>query len=398
MATRRGPTASDAATKRPCVLLVEDEPSLSKLVGRLLDDAGYAHVSISDHRQITEAIARHRPQCVILDSDPGSALHARSWADAAAIRRAHPAIPVLMFTADHAAMAEARAATTARSKAAGYADVIDKPFLVVEFLATLKHAVDVPQARLTDGKGIASEAISVFPELGGAASTDWAAADFFALAVHELRTPLTSIVGHAQLVQRFATKDPARAADSAERIQAQAHRMERLVGDLLDHARVSAGALSLEVVTFDLGVAVAHTVGLVEHEDPPRIALSTSTSARVRGDPDRIAQILGNLLDNAAKFSPPGSPIDVSCAVVGKEAQVRVADRGVGVPDDERDRIFAPFYRTTRTREIAGTGLGLHISRRIAEQHHGRLWLEPSSGTGSIFVLALPLIPDPVAG
>jgi signal transduction histidine kinase len=112
---------------------------------------------------------------------------------------------------------------------------------------------------------------------------------------------------------------------------------------------------------------------------------------RIQGDPERIAQVLGNLLDNAIKYSPPGSPIDVSLTVAGNEAQIRVTDRGIGVPDDERDRVFAPFYRTSRTRDISGTGLGLHISRRIAEQHHGRLWLESSTEAGSVFALALPL-------
>ena len=135
-------TATEAPPGKPWVLLVEDEPSLSKLVGTLLDEAGYEHESIADHAQITAAIGRRQPQCIILDSDPGSAGHKRSWADAAAIRRAHPDLPVLMFTADPAAMAEAREGTTARSKAAGYAGVIDKPFLVVEFLAKLKHVVD----------------------------------------------------------------------------------------------------------------------------------------------------------------------------------------------------------------------------------------------------------------
>ena len=77
--------------------------------------------------------------------------------------------------------------------------------------------------------------------------------------------------------------------------------------------------------------------------------------------------------------------------VAGNEAQIRVTDRGVGVPDDERDRIFAPFYRASRTRDIPGTGLGLHISRRIAEQHHGRLWLESSGDAETVFVFALPL-------
>jgi signal transduction histidine kinase len=379
-------------SEKPWVLLVEDEPTLSKLVGKLLDEAGYEHVSISDHSQIAAAIVKWRPRCIILDSDPGSAGHQRSWADAAAIRRAHPELPVLMFTADPASMAEARAGTTARSRAAGYAGVIDKPFLVVEFLATLKHAVDAPQARpLADSKGIAAEAISVFPDLSGPASADWAVADFFSIAVHELRTSLTSIDGQAQLAQRYVVKDPLRASDALARIREQSKRMNRLTGDLLDQIRVNVGALSLEVVTFDLGVATAITIGLHEHGDAPRITFLAPVSARIRGDPERIAQILGNLLDNAVKYSPPGSPIEVSLTVNGTDAEIRVTDRGVGVPDDERGRLFAPFYRTSRTRDISGTGLGLHISRRIAVQHHGRLWLESSSDAGSVFVLALPL-------
>lgn len=387
-----GTPQEQAPQGKPCVLLVEDEPNLSKVVGQLLDDAGYEQVSISDHSQIAGAVEQWQPRCIILDSDPGSAGHDRSWADAAAIRRAHPDLPVLMFTADPAATAEARAGKTARSKAAGYAGVLDKPFLVVEFLATLKHAVDAPPAVLPDGKSPAADAISVFPDLNGPDSTEWAAADFFAVAVHELRTPLTSIDGHAQLAKRFQVKDPQRTTDALDRILEQTKRMNRLVSDLLDQARVSVGALSLELVTFDLGIAAAHTIGLLEHEDPPRINFPAPRHALVRGDSDRIAQILGNLLDNAAKYSPPASAIDVSLTIAGNETQIRVTDRGVGVPDDERDRIFAPFYRASRTRDIPGSGLGLHISRRIAEQHHGRLWLESSSDAGSTFVLALPIV------
>jgi DNA-binding NtrC family response regulator len=142
MAEQEKTKGERAPSRKPCVLLFEDEPSVSKIVGQLLDEDGYEHVSIADHKQITEAILRWKPQCIILDSDPGSAGHERSWADAAAIRRAHPDLPVLMFTADPAATAEAKAATSARSKAAHYAGVIDKPFLVLEFLATLKHAVE----------------------------------------------------------------------------------------------------------------------------------------------------------------------------------------------------------------------------------------------------------------
>ena len=131
-----------------------------------------------------------------------------------------------------------------------------------------------------------------------------------------------------------------------------------------------------------------------EHDDVPRITFSTPQApqqVRIQGDPDRIAQILGNLLDNALKYSPTASPIDVALTVVGSEAQIRVTDHGIGSPGEQRGPLFAPFFRTTRTRDVPGTGLGLHISRRIAEQHRGRLWLDSSGAFGSVFVLALPL-------
>jgi signal transduction histidine kinase len=375
---------------KPWVLLVEDEPGVSRLVGELLDEAGYGHVSISDHDDIAAAIIRWHPRCVILDSEPGSKGHERSWADAAAIRLAHPDLPVLMFTADPGSIKEAKAGDSARSKAAGYVGVLDKPFLVVEFLATLKHAVDAPQTK-RDGKGISAEAVSVFPDLAGPNAVKWSAADFLSMAVHELRTPLTSIDGQTQLAQRLLTKDSVRAADALARVREQTTRMNRMIGDLLEHARVSVGALSLEVVTFDLGVATAITVGMHQHEHSARITLETLQPVRIQGDPDRIAQIVSNLLDNAIKYSPPDSPIEVVVATAGTNAEIHVSDRGVGIPDDERDRLFAPFFRTSRTREISGTGLGLHISRRIAEQHHGRLSLESSGSQGTVFVLTLPL-------
>ena len=389
---RTTPRTASAPSARPCVLLVEDEPLLKKLVGGLLEEAGYEHVTIADHKQITAAIERYHPQCVILDSEPPAKGRGRSWADAAAIRRAHPELPVLMFTADPDSMSEARAKTTPRSRAADYSGVIDKPFLVLEFLATLKHAVETPLPKAsTTGKGLATEAITVFPELLGPASEGWERVDFFSAALHELRTPLTSIIGQAQLAQRFIEKDPARAAEALQRTLDQAKRMNRLMTELLNETRVAMGALSLEVVTFDLGIAVATTIAQHEHGDIPRITFARHDAVRVRGDPDRIAQILGNLLDNAFKFSGHDSPIDVSLTVVDGDAIVRVKDHGLGVPADEADRLFTPFYRTSRTKELPGTGLGLLISKRLAEQHGGRLWLESSSDSGSVFALALPM-------
>ena len=384
--------AASALGAKPCVLLVEDEPLLKKLVGGLLEEAGYEHVTIANHNQITAAIDRYRPKCVILDSEPPAKGRGRSWADAAAIRRAHPELPVLMFSADPDSMAEARAKTTRRSKAADYSGVIDKPFLVLEFLATLKHAVDTPLPALPSGKGLAAEAMTVFPELAGPGSEAWGPADFFSTALHELRTPLTSIIGQAQLARRFVEKNPVRAVEALDRALDQAKRMNRLMTELLQETRVAMGALSLSVVTFDLGIAVATTISEHEHEDVPRITFAPPPeNVRVRGDPDRIAQILGNLLDNAIKYSAPRTPIDVSLGVVEGETIIRVRDYGLGVPADESGRLFTPFFRTSRTQDLPGSGLGLHISRRLAEQHGGRLWLETSTGAGSVFALALPV-------
>jgi signal transduction histidine kinase len=393
---RTAEKATIAPSARPCVLLVEDEPLLKKLVGSLLEEAGYEHVTIAEHSQIAAAIERYHPQCVILDSEPPAKGVRRSWADAAAIRRAHPTLPVLMFTADPGSMAEARAKTSPRSRAADYSGVIDKPFLVLEFLATLKHAVDNPPPRTSpEAKGLATEAMTVFPELAGPISEGWGPADFFSTALHELRTPLTSVIGQAQLARRFLEKDPTRAAEALDRTLDQATRMNRLMTELLEETRVAVGALSLQVVTFDLGIAVATTISQHEHEDIPRILFAPSEKVRVRGDPDRIAQIVANLLDNAFKYSPRRSPIDVSLTIVDREAIIRVRDYGLGVPADESDRLFTPFFRTSRTRHLPGTGLGLHISRRLAEQHGGRLWLETSSDAGSAFALALPVAPQP---
>ena len=252
--------------------------------------------------------------------------------------------------------------------------------------------MDTPrEAPLRTGQGLFAEAISVFPGLTGDTAAGQEHSDVFSMAVHELRTPLTAIDGQTQLAQRYLERDPARAAAALVSVREQVARLARLIGDLLD-ARIGARGLHLEVVTFDLGVAVASTVALVQPSGAPRIAFTDPGAVRVRGDPDRIAQILTNLLDNALRYSRAGSPVEVTLTADATEALIRVNDRGVGVPEAERGLLFSPFYRTSRTRDVAGTGLGLHISRRIAAQHRGRVGLESSSDAGSTFVLALPLV------
>jgi signal transduction histidine kinase len=376
----------------PTVLLIEDDPGLSLLVGGLLDDAGYHPVTIADHAQIADAVERWQPRCVILDGALLPTGQGRSWNDAIAIRRAHPGLPVVMFTADAAALAEARAGTSGRSRAAAFAGVVGKPFAVEEFLATIRGALDGHVAPRP--AGVASDdgmlAITLFPD-GPSPVEDAERSLFFGTVVHELRQPLTAISIQIQLARRLA-RDSEHQGIALDRAFVQVARMDRLITELLTQSRLSAPELALQLVTFDLCAVVADVVAQHEHGDSAQIALELTTAElRVRADPFRIAQITSNLIGNALKYGLPGSRIAVSLRVVGDEAHLRVEDHGVGVADDERERIFEPYYRSTRTRAVSGAGLGLHVSRRLAERHGGRLWLERSTEAGSVFVLALPL-------
>jgi len=376
--------AGEVAIDPRNVLVVEDDAVLSEFVGEVLTDAGYHPVSVAEHKHIAAAVARWKPRCVILDGEIGPAGKSRTWADAAAIRREHPELPVVMFTADGAALAEAKAGTTRRSRAAGFAGTVAKPFVVEEFLATVRKAVDGPP----------SADIIVFPDVG-LLTADWPETDLFGMVVHELRAPLTVMRGQAQLARRRIGTDPAREREAIDKAIVQMDRMATMISELLDQARLASNGLSLRVVPFELAGAVEEAIARHEFEDTQHISLRRPAhSVRVHGDPGRIAQILDNLLGNAIKYSPEGGPIGVSLTIQGQEACVRVADHGVGIPDDERVLLFTPFFRSSRTRDVRGTGLGLHISKRLAERHGGRLSLESSSDAGSVFALSLPIMAD----
>jgi signal transduction histidine kinase len=375
------------------VLVVEDDTALSDLVGGLLTGAGYNPVTIADHALIGAAVDRWQPRCVILDGEVRSTGASRTWDDAAAIRRAHPTLPVVMFTADGAALAEADAGTSRRSRAASFAGTVGKPFVVEEFLATVKSAVEGSGSTATSGEidAATAEAITVFPDVGGIAA-DWPDTDLIGMVVHELRAPLTVIRGQAQLARRHIGRDPAKERAAIDTAIEQTDRMAAMITELLDHARLSSNGLSFKVIAFDLVGTLAAAIGRHEYEVTPRISFHQPRgSVRVRGDAGRVAQILDNLLSNAVKYSAPGKPIEVSLVVERDQARVLIADRGVGVPAGEQGMLFTPFYRTTRTRDVPGTGLGLHISKRLAERHGGDLRLERSSSAGSVFALTLPI-------
>ena len=229
------------------VLVVEDDAALSNLVAGLLGEAGYTPVTIADQALIGAAVERWQPRLVILDGEIRTTGEGRSWDDAVVIRRAHPDLPVLMFSANSDDLEEAQAGASDRSRAASFAGIVGKPFVVEEFLATVKSVVEgpwplTPAAAPTEA--VSDEAIKVFPDIGQHLVADWPAADLFATVVHELRAPLTVMRGQTQLARRYVGQDPVRERAALDSALAQMDRMARLITELLNQSRLSSNALS----------------------------------------------------------------------------------------------------------------------------------------------------------
>lgn len=210
---------------------------------------------------------------------------------------------------------------------------------------------------------------------------------------HDLRTPLATITGAASsLAEEQRELDPAARRELSRSIYREANRLDRLLKNLLDMMRIEAGAvqLSREWHPMDevVGAALArlegrlhdHTVSTAFPADLPLVLV----------DGVLLEQVVINLVENAMKYAPSGSTIDVSASAIGREIVVEVADRGPGIPSGEEARIFDKFYRGRLARE-GGVGLGLTICRGIVEAHGGRIWAENHSGGGALFRFSIPL-------
>jgi two-component system sensor histidine kinase KdpD len=205
---------------------------------------------------------------------------------------------------------------------------------------------------------------------------------------HDLRTPLTTIKGIANEILHGANRE------QAAIIEGEADWLDGLVSDLLDLSRIQAGAVQpvLELNTLDdlVGTALRRAGAALESHrvevDNPRHELLAGVF-----DFTQSLRVLVNLLDNAAKYSPPGSPIDVRLRRLGDRLTIDVMDRGAGIPESERERIFESFYRPPGVPpDVRGHGLGLSIARGLAEAQGGAVRVEARSGGGSVFTLELP--------
>jgi signal transduction histidine kinase len=180
-------------------------------------------------------------------------------------------------------------------------------------------------------------------------------------------------------------------------IDEETDRMNQLVTEAVRMSQIDAGKIRLHRESLDVGELLHHVVGHFESQAAGR-SLEVSPNAnlpRISADPELLSLALRQLIDNALKYSPPSSPIGVAASLEGERVVIRVHDRGPGIPERERDRIFDKFYRRSAGAGsrggVPGTGLGLYIAREILRTHGGDLWIEGEPGEGSEFCAAIPL-------
>jgi len=223
---------------------------------------------------------------------------------------------------------------------------------------------------------------------------------FISIVSHELKTPVAIIRGYAETLSRpEAQQNPELVQEMLEGILEESDRLTHLVDDLLDASRLRANGLPLEEVEEVHLPGLARCVQAryqpqstrhtIEVDFPPDFPL-------IRGSAARLEQVLNNLVSNALKYSPNGGTIRLRGEYDAQGVLLSVSDEGIGIPPEEQERIFERFYRVTgpQTRAIAGTGLGLYLTRAIVQAHGGRIWVESRPGQGATFYVRLPFQTD----
>jgi len=219
--------------------------------------------------------------------------------------------------------------------------------------------------------------------------------DFISNVSHELRTPLASLKALAETLQEGALEDPPAARRFISRMETEIDNLTQLVNELLELSRIESGKVPLSFNRIQpcelLKPAYERMVLQAERAGLELVLDCTPDLPNVFADPNRISQVLINLVHNAIKFTPPGGKITTSAYVDGDHIVFFVRDTGVGIARKDLGRIFERFYKADRARTGGGTGLGLSIARHMIESHGGYIWAESEEGIGSTLYFTLPI-------
>jgi len=284
-------------------------------------------------------------------------------------------------------------------------DVVRQPIGVLEALNKSNGAFTREDAKtmtiLADIAGVALERARLAEDLARAYQElnelDQLKTDFIAVASHELRTPLSVIMGYVSFLQEEAD---ARMANQLDSVMNAAVHLRDLIQAMLNLSYVDTGKAAVQLERVDLAAYVGELTQeshetAVAKQQTMRVHLPAAPLP-VQLDKNVMAVALNNLINNAVKFSPPGSHIDIRVARQGAEAWFSIQDNGPGIPEDKLERIFNRFYQLepALVRQHGGLGLGLAIAKDLVGLQNGRIWAESAEKQGSVFYVALPLLQE----
>ena len=239
-------------------------------------------------------------------------------------------------------------------------------------------------------------AVYAFRDLTQERALERMRSDFVSTVSHELRTPLAAIYGSAMTLRRPDLAGPGRGDELLDVIANESERLARTINDVLWASRLDSGQLQVSIESCDPARLVEGVVSAARTHLPANLALEIDVPdglPRVAADPDKVRQVLTNLVENAVKYSPDGGAIQVGVDAGERHVRFAVRDEGLGIPAAERERIFEKFYRLdpNLTRGVGGTGLGLYICRELVARMGGRITVDSSEGGGSTFTVELPV-------
>lgn len=217
--------------------------------------------------------------------------------------------------------------------------------------------------------------------------------DFIGMVSHELKTPLTSLTAILQVLESKLRKneDPY-VGGALDKAIKQTKKMSQMINGFLNISRLESGKIQIDKQPFIIADLIREVIEEVSLSGTTHIIeLESCGKTVLQGDQQKIGSVLSNLIGNAVKYSPKGSKIVVNCEVLDKELQVSIADEGIGIRPEDRERIFERFYRVKSNSHISGFGIGLYLSAEIIALHGGRIWAESETGKGSTFHFTLPL-------
>ncbi len=275
----------------------------------------------------------------------------------------------------------------------------------VEAVLQLEDGRKVPvmmsASPVQDSSGAIAAAVVVFEDITAIQQVERLKADFLSMISHDLKGPLATIKGLASsILMDTGPRDASTILQYVSSIDEETDRMTELVGNLLDMSRIEAGAMPLDQETCHLADIVAESVGRIERSRlGGRHQISVSVPLElpeIYADYDQISRVIYNLLSNAIKYSPDGTEIAIRSYLSANDPGViitEVRDQGIGIPENEKDKLFTKFYRVTsqRGRGRPGSGLGLAICKAIVSAHDGKIWVESEVGKGSTFFFSLPV-------